>query len=257
MGMINLLKYGILGKKKYYLTLFLSTIGVYIILFMGHYYFKNISPEFAFAISFLFMLVSLILNIIFNIMSLNTEDIRYLYYSVPINPKYIYLRRMLMGLFETFFIFLLNMLFMTMIIQFLNPIFKDQLINYLQRGGIFTLLIFVLAMEWIIIICSTFVIASNLPSEKDILRDLLNVMTILYLLFNNALRSMLSRIFPYNISLHMPQFNYEDIVTSSLRYNINLPKINVNIASTIFYILTFIFFLVLNSYLFEKYIEIK
>jgi hypothetical protein len=97
-------------------------------------------------------------------------------------------------------------------------------------------------MEWIIIICSTFVIASKLSSEKDILRYLLNVMTILFLLFSDALRSMLSRIFPYNISLHMPQFNYESIATGSLGYYVSLPKFNVNIASTI---------------LFEKYIEIK
>ena len=82
-------------------------------------------------------------------------------------------------------------------------------------------------------------------------------MTILFLLFSDAFRSMLSRIFPYNISLYIPQFNYEGIVTGSLGYYVSLPKFNVNIASTIFYILTFIFFLVLNSYLFEKYIEIK
>uniref|UniRef100_A0A7C3RLT3 Uncharacterized protein n=1 Tax=Dictyoglomus thermophilum TaxID=14 RepID=A0A7C3RLT3_DICTH len=256
--MLNLFKYGILGKKRYYLIITIVTIGVYISLFIGYLYFRNLTPEDGFVLSFILLLVSIILNGIFNITSLASEDMKSLYYSIPINPKYIYIRRMLMGLLESLYILILNLSFMTIIINHMNPAFKSLIINYLQRGGIYTIILLIPGLWEVVILASTFPIANGLPSEKNPFKRMLYMIVILILVFGDKIRAIICKWFPYSLNFNLPQFNFESI-TGSLETSISVSggSYSINIFVILFDIIVTISFLMLNSWVFEKKMEIK
>lgn len=264
--MLKLLKYEFLSKKTILLFFTLIIIGGYLTLLFKPYN-GNSSKEGIFSICFLIFFVSLLVTFNNNIVFQQINDFNYLGFSLPIDPRNFFYKRLIVLFLEMIYFSMINILFLTIVMSRFDSNFGSIFFSYLfVRKGIVSIFLFIIYFLLLFIFAYTYSIVPFLPSELNFLKGTLLLLTSLLLIFSNRIDRFIQKIPFYTLRFHFsfPQFNLESIYnisnssTSSTVIKAEFtPTSEFSILSLIFgFILILVYFLV-NSYLTKEKIEIK
>jgi len=262
--MWNLLKYSLLGRKKYYLIFILILLGVYLsLIFLTSVSKKDMTIlEGIFNFSFLAFSISIVVSLIINIRFMASEDLSYLSFSLPIKPSLLLYKNLIILLIELLFLTLFNLFLMTILSMSINTKVPQDFIFYLfKQGGIISIFLFPLSFLIIFLIISLYVVSSKLPYEDRFLKFSCYLLSSLYMIFSDSVENSLAQIFPYKLPFSIPGYDFEKIYqvngNISIESYVSASRIEFNIAVILYNIFTFIFFITLISYLLNKKVEIK
>jgi len=257
----NLIKYEILGKKKYYWVFSLIVIGAYLLLALDY---RNLivgidpftASEFVFTICLLIFLSSIIAILIDNLRDISINDLNYLDFSLPIRSSYLFYKRIVIYILELIYISILSILLTFIVLKGVDHNFTHILFTYFFGDhGFISILELIFGFFEIFLLFSIFIVASKLPSEYKFLKYLSYGLTSILLILGDYIKNKLTQLFPYNL-LHMPRFNYKATI-NNWYFSLNANELTINIAVVIFHILVILLASSVYIYFLNSKVEIR
>ncbi|MFN3698873.1 MAG: hypothetical protein ACK4SU_01595, partial [Dictyoglomus sp.] len=268
--MLKLLKYEFLSKKNILLFFTLIITGVYLTLLFTTYNgkFSKEYMEYIFSICFLIFFVSSLTIFTNNIVFQQLNDFNYLGFSLPIDPRKFLYKRLIVLFLELLYFSTINILFMVILMSKFDGNFVNIFFNYLFiRKGILTIFLSNVLFLLLFVFSYTYSIISFLPSELNLLKKGLILITTLLLVFNERIGKFIQKISPHSLKLpfSFPQFNLETIYNNPNLFSSNIGSIKSEITvpsetsllNIIFWIVLIILYFLINSYLTKEKVEIK
>ncbi|MGC8813597.1 hypothetical protein [Dictyoglomus sp.] len=256
-NVINIVKYEILGKKNAYLISLLTLIGLVFAIYArlnSTVMNRDDLSLIIFVFLFLVFLVGIILIAISNLMDINSKDLNYLSFTLPLKPSVLFLKRMIIYLIELLS-FLIVIIFLTFfILRLYNTSFSHAVINYFSSYGAILFLDFLFGNVIAFFLVSLMIIAKKLPYENRILKIIIYIGCILYLLFKGHLNNFLIKIFPQKLPIFIPAFDYK--ISGKLETGFSVPKIEYFVVEVILRILVLAIIIFLYNRLLNK-VEIR
>uniref|UniRef100_A0A7V3ZHG7 Uncharacterized protein n=1 Tax=Dictyoglomus thermophilum TaxID=14 RepID=A0A7V3ZHG7_DICTH len=254
--LLNLMKYEFLGKRKTYLIFLLIYLGlVFIIWTRFHNRISDKDLELLTIYIFLtfFFSVGLVLIFIKNLRDINSEDLGYLSFSLPVTSYVLFLKRIKIVFSELVYFLLIVVLTGYFIFHGYNTSFSVAISSYFSKYGTILLIDFLFSFIFIFLIIALIIIARNLAYEKRFLRRLIYVGCTSYLVFGGYLHDFLAKCFPQKL-LSIPSLEYQ-ITSQGLQEGFNIPKTDYYVVGVLLKILLFILVIYLYNLLLEKYAE--
>lgn len=264
--MLKLLKYEFLSKKAILLFFTLIIIGLYLTLLFKPYN-GDSSKEGIFSICILIFFVSLLVTFTNNIVFQQINDFNYLGFSLPIDPRNFFYKRLIVLFLEMIYFSMINIILLTIVMSRFDSNFRSIFFSYLFiRNGIVSIFLIIIFFLLLFIFAYTYSIVPFLPSELNFLKRVLVLLTTLLLILNNRIENFIRKIpfYTLRIHLHLPQFNLESIYNISnlstsgtgVKTEFNIP-FEFNALNLILGGILILLYFLFNSYLTKEKVEIK
>jgi len=183
-------------------------------------------------------------------MDINSKDLNYLSFTLPLKPSVLFLKRMIIYLIELLS-FLIVIIFLTFfILRLYNTSFSHAVINYFSSYGAILFLDFLFGNVIAFFLVSLMIIAKKLPYENRILKIIIYIGCILYLLYKGHLNNFLIKIFPQKLPIFIPAFDYN--ISGKLGIGFSVPKIEYFVVEVILRILILAIIIFLYNRLLNK-----